>query len=178
VRGRIGQTWRIMTHAGRPHIMVVLGQGGHTTELLHLVDLLGSGNCYCYMLFEEDQHSAAHIRHPGPLHRVPRPRYRPGKRLHPIWDPLLALRSLWAVFRVVRRERPNALLMTGPSIAILAALCGKLIGARVIFVETGSRVTSLSNTGRVMRYVAHDFFVQSERLAQQMPGTRFAGRLW
>jgi UDP-N-acetylglucosamine:LPS N-acetylglucosamine transferase len=142
------------------------------------VDLLGPAVDYCYLLFEEDVHSAAHIRRPGPLYRVPRPRYRPGQRLHPLWDPLLALRSLWAVHRVIRRVRPHALLMTGPSIAILAALSGRIFGARVIFVETGSRVTSLSSTGKVMRLLAHDFFVQSAPLARQTPGARFAGRLW
>jgi hypothetical protein len=57
------------------------------------------------------------------------------------------------------------------------ALLGRLMGAKIIFIETGSRVTSLSLTGRIMLKVADLFFVQWEQLQKRYPQTIFAGRL-
>ena len=51
------------------------------------------------------------------------------------------------------------------------------MGTRIIFVETGSRVTRLSLTGRIMYRIAHLFFVQWPQLQQQWPRARYEGRL-
>ena len=66
---------------------------------------------------------------------------------------------------------------SGPALAVPFALWARLFGARVIFVETGSRVHGLSLTGRLMRPLAHLFFVQWPQLRDRYPGTIYAGRL-
>lgn len=161
----------------RPRVLIVMGEGGHTTEMLLLIDLLGSTYDYHYLLVAEDDQSASKIRRPGHIHRVPRPRFRPGKRHHPLWDPWLSLRCLVATVPVLRRVRPAAVLTIGPWIGVIAGLAARLLGMRVIFIETGSRVTALSATGKVMRFLAQDFFVQWEQLLKRVPRARYAGRL-
>jgi beta-1,4-N-acetylglucosaminyltransferase len=167
-----------MTPNHPPRLLIVLGEGGHTTELLRLVDLLGPNYDYHYLLVTEDHQSAHKLRHPGPIHRVPRPRHDPGKRHHPLWDPWLNLRCLVATLPLLWHLRPTAILTTGPWIGIIAGLCAKLLALRLIYIETGSRVTTLSATGKVMRYLADDFFVQWESLLPLVPHARYAGRLW
>ena len=80
-------------------------------------------------------------------------------------------------FWVLLRVRPSAILSTGPDIAVPIAILGKVLGSKIIFVETGSRVKTLSMTGRIMYRLADLFFVQWTQLAERLPRAIFAGRL-
>jgi beta-1,4-N-acetylglucosaminyltransferase len=82
------------------------------------------------------------------------------------------LRLAWSV---VRRERPDVILSTGAALAVPFFLAGKLFGARLIYVESLTRTTSLSLSGRLVRPLADAFFVQWPDLADGK--ARFAGRL-
>lgn len=83
------------------------------------------------------------------------------------WKFFLNLRE---AFCILRRERPHVLLSTGAGPIVPFALVGRfLFGCRVIFVETITRVTSPSLTGRIMHWLAHDFFYQWPTLARHFP---------
>jgi UDP-N-acetylglucosamine:LPS N-acetylglucosamine transferase len=161
-----------------PRLVVVLGQGGHTTELLRLVDELGSGYEYHYLIGARDNLSADKIRLPGPVYRVPRPRHDPGKRPDLLRDPWLSALCLSSTLPVLRRVRPAAVVTSGPWIGVVSAVAARMLGIRVVFVETGCRVTSLSSTGKAMRVLADHYFVQWEPLLQRAPRAVYAGRLW
>jgi len=85
------------------------------------------------------------------------------------------LSNLRLAWRVVRRERPDAIVSTGAALAVPFFLVGKLHGARLIYVESLTRTTSVSLSGRLVRPLADAFFVQWPELARG--GARFAGRL-
>ena len=55
-------------------LMIVLGEGGHTKEMLSLVDLLGTGYEYSYLLVMGDELSEEKIVAPAKLHYAQRPR--------------------------------------------------------------------------------------------------------
>ena len=55
-------------------VLVVLGEGGHTRQMLQLLDQLGPAYQYLYVLAAEDELSAQKIRLPGEVQRVGRPR--------------------------------------------------------------------------------------------------------
>lgn len=86
------------------------------------------------------------------------------------------LSNLWLAWRVVRRERPDVILSTGAALAVPFFLAGKLSGAHLIFVESLTRTTSLSLSGRLVRPLSDAFFVQWPDLAR-LKRARFAGRL-
>ena len=153
---------------------MVLGDGGNTTEILRLVELMGPGYNYHYVVARDDVLSAQHITIPGSVFRICRPRTKGGAWWQALWH---TLASLFQAFRVCRRVRPQATLGSGPSLMVPVALATKVLGAKVIFVETGSRVTRLSLTGRIMLRLADLFFVQWEQLQQHYPQTILAGRL-
>jgi beta-1,4-N-acetylglucosaminyltransferase len=85
------------------------------------------------------------------------------------------LSNLRLAWRVVRRERPDAIVSTGAALAVPFFLAGKLHGARLVYVESLTRTTSLSLSGRLVRPLADAFFVQWPELAHGK--VRFAGRL-
>lgn len=155
-------------------LLVVLGEGGHTTELLKLVDLLSDRYDYHYVISRQDNLSASRIKYPGPVYTLNRPRGKQTGKLGAIFYTILAgIQSC----RVLLRVRPAAIVSTGPAIAVPISIIGKLMDVRIIFVETGSRVRSLSLTGRIMYRWADLFFVQWPQLADNLPRAIYAGRL-
>ena len=158
---------------GRP-ILIALGEGGHTTELLGLVDRLDAAHNLHYVVPAQDPLSADRIRRSGPVHRLPRPRAKDSGTVSAI---LATLRAALGALRLAARLRPAAVITTGPAIAVPVALAARLVGAEIIFVETVSRVTSLSGTGRIMARIADHYFVQWPQLTGQVPGAVYRGRL-
>ena len=88
------------------------------------------------------------------------------------------LKNLWEAIIILGRERPQVILSTGAGPAVPFALVGRLFfGTRVVFVETITRIDRPSLTGRLMYYLAHDFFYQWQGLARWFPKGRCGGLL-
>ena len=159
-------------------LLVVLGEGGHTRQMLQLLDQLGPSHAYHYLIAVEDRLSEGKIRLPGPVYRVGRPRSKVGG--HTDSRPVAAVqtfRSVLQLWPLLRRIRPDAVLANGPSIAVPAALLGKLMGAQLIFVESASRVYGLSSSGRIIYPFADLFIVQWPQLQKRYRKALYAGRL-
>ena len=92
-------------------------------------------------------------------------------------SPGLAAKNSLAQFSVVLRVRPRVILSTGANIAVPISIFGRLMGVKVIHVETGSRVHTMSSTGKLMYRIANLFFVQWESLQKDYPKAIYAGRL-
>lgn len=93
-------------------------------------------------------------------------------------NPIEFARNLGRVWRIFRREQPNLIVSTGAEIAIPVILVGKLLRIPAIYVECGAQVVRPSVTGRVMYWLAEDFYVQWPELLQAYgPRARYAGSL-
>jgi beta-1,4-N-acetylglucosaminyltransferase len=159
-------------------LLVVLGEGGHTRQMLQLLDQLGPRYDYHYLMAAEDQLSEGKIRLPGPVYRVGRPRSK--VKGHTDSLPVAAWRTLHSLAQLVpilRQVRPQAVLANGPSVAVPAALLGKLLGARIIYVESASRVQRMSTSGRIVYPFADLFIVQWPALQARYRKAIYAGRL-
>jgi beta-1,4-N-acetylglucosaminyltransferase len=160
----------------RLHLLVVLGEGGHSKQCLRLINLLGTTKYqYSYVLVNDDEVTAQQINVPGAMYRVVRPGNVKSNRLVVLVKlPLCLAQSAL----VLVRARPDAVLSTGPGVAVPICLVAKALNTRVIFVESLSRVSKLSATGRVMRHVADLFLVQWPELLALAPRAVYAGRLF
>jgi beta-1,4-N-acetylglucosaminyltransferase len=155
-------------------VLAILGEGGHTTETLRIVELLGPIYDYCYLVPAHDQLSEHKIKLVGPVYRAVVPRW-----LHPrFWGTLwLSLSCTVQELGILLRARPRAILSTGAGIAVPISILGRLAGVKVIYVETATRVHRLSFTGKIMYRIAHLFFVQWEQLKDNYPKAIYAGRI-
>ncbi len=159
-------------------VLVVLGEGGHTRQMLQLLDQLGPHYEYHYLLAAEDQLSEEKIRLAGPVHRIGRPRSK--VKGHTDSLPVAAwhtLHSLAQLIPILRQVRPRVVLANGPSVAVPAALLGKALGARIIYVESASRVQNLSASGHLVYHFADLFIVQWPALQARYRKAIYAGRL-
>jgi beta-1,4-N-acetylglucosaminyltransferase len=87
------------------------------------------------------------------------------------------LRNLGLAARLLMRLRPRAIVTTGAGVAVPFCYLGRLFGARVIYIESMSRVDSPSLTGRLVHPVAHVFFVQWSDLLSHYHRARYEGTL-
>ena len=156
-------------------LLIVLGEGGHTKEMLLLAEQLGPDHEYSYLLVRGDDLSAGKITRPGPIHWARRPR---DKDHNLIIDLCKMLHCAWHSWKALRAERPDAVLSCGPSVGVPVCLLARFMGAKVIFVETGSRVTALSLSGKIVYRIADLFVVQWPQLVEKYPKAVFGGRFW
>jgi UDP-N-acetylglucosamine:LPS N-acetylglucosamine transferase len=161
----------------KKQVMLLLGEGGHTKEMLRLAELLGDQYVYSYTLVRDDEVSASKITAPGRIFRVIRPR---DKSHNAVLDTLKTLLCTLQALAILLRVRPVAVISTGPSVAVPVFAAAKLLRCRVIFIETGSRLHALSTTGRIIyKYrLADVFLVQWQELLAGAPKAIYAGRLW
>ena len=172
-------------------ILIVLGEGGHTKEMLTLADMLFEQATdparagepqeadvtieYGYVIVRDDVVSESKLHRPGPVYRVLRPRDKEHRFLN---DVLKTMRSACDSLLALAHFHPVAVITSGPSVAVPACIIARLMRIKVIFVETGSRVTALSTTGRIMYHIAHLFFVQWPELQEHYTRAIYVGRLF
>jgi hypothetical protein len=89
----------------------------------------------------------------------------------------LALNLLLA-WRHLRRVRPRAIVTTGSGVAVPFCVLGRLLGIHVVFIESLTRITSLSLSARMIYPFAHDFFVQWPDLLERYPRAKYAGSIF
>lgn len=91
---------------------------------------------------------------------------------------LLTIWNFWEAWRILRRERPTHLLSTGAGLAVPIAIVGRLMGVRVLYIESFCAMRRPTLTGRIMYWLAHHFLYQWEQLEAFFPGGVFAGKVF
>jgi beta-1,4-N-acetylglucosaminyltransferase len=69
-------------------------------------------------------------------------------------------RNTMVAWRVIREARPDAILSTGAALAVPFFVVGKLHRIRLVYVESLTRTSSLSLSGKIIYPLADEFFVQ------------------
>lgn len=126
--------------------------GGHTTEALQVIDAFNDYSKFFIVPHKEVDRSMA-IDLPN-VYMI-----REKKKVIPI--PTVPFAEL---FKILLKERPDVIISTGSVIAIPAFLIGKIIGAKLIFLESAAQVLTPSRTGKIVYWFANMFFVQWKSL--------------
>jgi UDP-N-acetylglucosamine:LPS N-acetylglucosamine transferase len=87
------------------------------------------------------------------------------------------LRNLVLAARMLVSIRPRTVITTGAGVAVPFCWLGRLLGARIVYIESFARVTEPSLTGRLVHPVAHDFFVQWPEVERHFRKARYRGAL-
>jgi UDP-N-acetylglucosamine:LPS N-acetylglucosamine transferase len=85
------------------------------------------------------------------------------------------VRNTALAWRLLRQQRPDAILSTGAGLAVPFFLVGKLLRIRLVYVESVTRTESLSLSGRIVYPLASRFFVQWPRVAERFRRAEYAG---
>lgn len=84
-------------------------------------------------------------------------------------------RNLALAWRVLRRIRPRIIVTTGAGLAVPFAWIGRLRGARVVYVESLTRINTPSLSCRLIALFANRVYAQWPELKTVLPRARYVG---
>jgi beta-1,4-N-acetylglucosaminyltransferase len=159
------------THGGRLEVMLVCSTGGHLLQLLALRPVWEDRERLWVTFDKSDARS---------LLAGERVRYASGPTNWTFGGRAIAnqLRNARLAFALVRRERPRVVLTTGAGLAVPFAWLARLAGARVIYLESLTRVDGPSLACRAIRPIADRVYVQWPELAKTLRKARYAGNVF
>ncbi|XP_029004319.1 UDP-N-acetylglucosamine transferase subunit ALG14 homolog [Betta splendens] len=174
-------------------VLVVAGSGGHTTEILRLMECLSSAYTpRHYVIADSDKMSEEKIctfessrnqldsKTQFTICRIPRSR-----EVHQSWSSTVVstLNALHYSLPLVFRLKPDLVLCNGPGTCVPLCVAGLLLGVLgikkvlIVYVESICRVQTLSLTGRILYPLSDYFFVQWPSLRDKYPKSIYLGRI-
>ncbi|XP_066594430.1 UDP-N-acetylglucosamine transferase subunit ALG14 [Prorops nasuta] len=159
--------------------MIVLGSGGHTAEMLRIVEHLNSKNYSprLYVIAFTDKISVEKVKKledtntDYSIKKIYRSREVHQTYLTSIWTTLIAIIDATFLFW---KERPELLLCNGPGTCVplcIVAFISKvfyLSSTTIIFIESFCRVKTLSLSGKILYYLVDYIIVQWPNLSTPM----------
>ncbi len=91
--------------------------------------------------------------------------------------PIKVFKVLLRCTRIVLREKPHVVISTGAAAGCIACFIGKLLGAKVIWIDSVANVEKLSLSGRMVRYVADLLIVQWPELTDKYDKAEYVGAI-
>lgn len=152
-------------------LVVGASAGGHANELLIL---LGAAK-EVWPIQPQAYVTTMEITAQGFAKRGMQPAYVLGEadRRKPLQSLAVAYRAL----RVALRERPDIVVTTGSMPLALFCIWSKILGAKIVWIDSVAQVEKMSASGRVMSRIADLCLVQWPELAEKYPGVEYAGEV-
>ncbi|KAL4235625.1 UDP-N-acetylglucosamine transferase subunit [Mactra antiquata] len=167
-------------------LLAVLGSGGHTKEILCLLEHLGSHyQPRYYVLANNDKMSEEKINqmesdkhYKISIHKIPRSR-----EVSQSWITTV-ISTIYAIFYsipLVLSIKPEIILCNGPGTCIPICLVGMLLKVaypvKIVYVESICRVETLSLSGKILYHFADSLIVQWPQLVTKYPKAKYLGRV-
>jgi beta-1,4-N-acetylglucosaminyltransferase len=148
----------------RADVLLVTMPGGHLLQLLTLRDAWEPFSRLWVTLAASDAESLLEGERVVVGHG---PAYRNVKNL---------LRNLVLAWRVIGEARPKVVVASA-AVGVPFAWIGRLRGARVVYVESFTRIEGASLSARLVAPIADRVYVQWPELAGRLRHTRYAGNV-
>lgn len=159
------------------NIAIAFGSGGHKAQAIRLNEYLRSKGIACtdntYFIIESDVEGSDFDNSPIYISPI-RHKYSKLKTL------LMLLKFPFNVFRLsvyLKVHNISLVISPGPGCAIAAGMACKLSGTKFIFIESWSRFTQLSISGKLSSIFSDEFLVQNKSLLRIKSDAKYVGRL-
>ncbi len=96
------------------------------------------------------------------------------ERLFPLW----MIINVFKAFEILIKERPNIIITTGVLAMIPLCFLVKLTGGKLIYLESFAKVTSATETGKLLYKFADQFYVQWEPMKKIYPKAIYLGGIY
>lgn len=181
-----GRRWWVLTHPShhrkkkkRVKVLIVLGTGGHTTEMFLMTrNLLANRFIPVFLFVDQRDCEAARDKEKefrdATLDTNDQTRFIKVRRIRRPNEPILSaigniLPSVWHALKLMWELQPDVLLLNGPGNCLpiwAAALVFNSFGfgCPIVFVESLCRVNSLSITGQALFYTSTKYCVHWKSL--------------
>ena len=161
--------------------MFACNQGGHFSQMMALSSLFGK---YDSVLVTDNVRATKDmeaLKNIGSIEYmlVMAEARNKGKKDHNsrVYGVISYAKACLACCKIWRKYRPAVIITTGSSIAVGLFLYGKLMGSKLIFIETRAKVYSKTITGKIVGRVADRIYVQWPEMKTIYPTAHFCGTL-
>jgi len=146
-------------------ICLAASAGGHVSQLLKLAGSWDGYETFCVTTTQVVRDKLSGF---GEVYVVGE-----CNREHPVRVVAVLLRCI----RIMFRQKPDVVISTGAAAGCMLCFLGKMIGAKVVWIDSITNVERLSLSGRMVRYIADLFLVQWPELAGRYKRVEFVGTI-
>lgn len=147
-------------------ICLAASGGGHVRQLL---DLQAVWSRHDHFFMTEDTALGATLAKSHRTYFVPHYAWGQTKLGAPMRMAMRAIKSFFRSASVMLRERPDVIISTGAGAVFFPVVWARLLGARVVVIESFARFEKPSLFGRLASPLAHHLVAQSALLADHYP---------
>ena len=144
-------------------ICLAASAGGHMTQLLKLTECWNGYETFCVTTTEVLRNKLSKY---GRVYIVGE-----CNRQHPVRVFAVLVRCI----RIVFRERPDVVISTGAAAGCLLCMLCKMLGAKIVWLDSITNVERISLSGRMVRYIADLFLVQWPELTERYKRVEYIG---
>ena len=155
------------------NILYILGSGGHTAQMIELSKDLKEKINYFYLVQEDDVLSKKKIIYKGKIIKVKRNAKFKELKIFSIFRTIFIF---FKAIKIIKKNKIDTIISAGPGISIPFFYAGKLLGKKLIFIESWARVISKSISGKLIYPIADIFFVQWKDNLKNYPKALYRGR--
>jgi len=150
-------------------------EGGHLDEM---IEILPSLDGFDFFFITSQSDTTERLAKRFRVYYVSKSDLRPSSRYYVIardmaMSVVVAVRTL----RIILRERPLVVISTGGGATVQLCVIARLLGIKVLALQSITRVTSLSVTGRLVYPLSNVFVVQWSQLLKEYPRAKYWGRV-
>lgn len=88
------------------------------------------------------------------------------------------IQNSWKSISIYRKEKPDVVICTGVLAMIPICLISKLMGKKLIYIESFAKVTSPTETGKLLYKFADRFYVQWKPMLKFYPNAVYLGGIY
>lgn len=138
-------------------ICLVGSSGGHLTHLYMLKPFWSKKNHFWVTFDKEDARSILKDEKVYPCYY---PTNRNIKNL---------IKNTVVAWKVLKKEKPDLIISSGAAVAVPFFYLGKLLGAKLIYIEVFDRIDKPTMTGKLVYPITDKFIVQWEEMKKVYP---------
>lgn len=146
----------------------IASSGGHWEELMCLKEIAEEYDSF-YITEKGGQANDAGLNNIYVLPQINR---------HEKFFLLHFVKLFYKAIKIMYKEKPNFIITTGALVVFPFCVCAKMIGAKIIYIESFARVNDRSLTGRLIYPFADLFLVQWESLLKLYPKAKYVGGIF
>jgi len=146
-------------------IAIAASPGGHLVQIRQLESVFKK---YNYFYFTFHGRVAEELAVSAKVHAIPNIVRN---------NPLSWVIGSWLSLKIAIHERPDVIITTGAGVVVFFCFFCKLLGSKLIFIESAAKVERPTMTARMLCPFSDLFFVQWPSLQMFFPKAKYLGRL-
>ncbi len=153
-------------------VLFISSAGGHLSEMLELKDLFSK---YDYHIITEKTKSTDSLKE---IYKDKVNYLIYGTKDHMLTYPFKLLANCFKSLYFYLKLRPQVIITTGAHTAGPMCCIGKLLGSKIIYIESFANISTKTVTGRLIYHLADLFIVQWESMLKLYPKATYGGWIY